>query len=98
MAGNQIRVNTDDMQTAAGNFGTHASNLGDLIDRVTQVVSGLGDSWNSNASMSFTDFMSQWNKTASQMHEHLHTVSTNVKTAGTNYSDTDNAIKQGFTI
>lgn len=98
MAGNQIRVNTDDMSTAASNFNTQATNLSDVLDRVTQIVSGLGQSWQSNASVSFQDFMTQWNKTASDVHMNLNTVQMNVKTAGTSYTETDQAIQKGFSI
>lgn len=95
MSGN-IQVDPEALATAASQFGTQSEQLGELINQVTSSINNLAPAWKSNASISFNDLMTQWQKDVNNIHQALLEVASNVKGAGISYSTLDSDIAKGF--
>lgn len=95
MSGN-IQVDPAALAQAATQFGNQSEQLGELIQQVTNSINALEPAWKSDASVSFNDLMTQWNKDVANIHQALIEVASNVKGAGISYSTLDSDIARGF--
>jgi early secretory antigenic target protein ESAT-6 len=71
MAGGNIRVTPEQLDSIAAQLNGGASNIESLLQTLANQVSPLGSDWAGNAQASFENDWNQWHKGAQQLHQGL---------------------------
>lgn len=91
-----FRTESDVMVATAGNVDGVNSNVQSELHRLRGVVDGLRGNWVGNAQVSFDNLMERYNTAAAQLQEALASISDNLRSNASNFSDVEATNTRAF--
>lgn len=97
MAGAQFRTDLDTMGTSAAHVNEVNNQIQAQLQQLMNRLEPLQGQWRSDAATSFQTVRAQWDANARKLNEALRGIGEALAVSRTNYAESDDANRQGFT-
>jgi WXG100 family type VII secretion target len=89
-----IKVTSEDLHTLSGNVSTGSNQIQDQLQRMqNEVLNVVGGDWQGSASGQFHSLWEEWQRSAAGLKDALDGISRLLQSAGTQYQNTEDAIR-----
>lgn len=89
-----IRVTSEELHTQSTQVASGATQVEDIVNRLSGQVTDLAGRWEGAASASFQDMYQQWQQGARQCNEAMKSIATFLNQAAATYEQAEEQIRQ----